>query len=187
MEILKQMKYSTKTIKEQAEKGKKMKYLMFWGHQPSKDGSITASCFSQWWVSKFEVNGNTFRSAEHWMMWEKANLFEDVDIAKQILECKSPAQAKAFGRKVTGFQPEVWDAHKYEIVKKGSYHKFSQNDELKEFLLNTRKRVLVEASPVDPVWGIGMAKDHLHAEIPSKWRGEILLGIALMEVRDELS
>ena len=180
------MKYSITYLNKLIIEEKRLKYLFFWGHQPNKNGAIGASCFSQWWESSFEIDGKIYPTAEHWMMVKKAELFDNYDIAAQILSCESPAKVKAFGRKVTGFIADVWDTHKYEIVKQGTFHKFEQNESLKSFLLSTNDRVLVEASPVDPVWGIGLAKDHKDVESPEKWRGDNLLGFALMEVRDEL-
>lgn len=163
------------------------KFLFFWGHQPSKDGSITASCFSQWWRSPFVVNGLRYATAEHWMMAKKAELFQDEEIAARILDAKSPAEVKKLGRLVKRFDAAHWDKHKYSIVMEGNYHKFTQDASLKAFLLGTKERVLVEASPVDPIWGIGLAADDDKAENPLLWRGENLLGFALMEVRDKLA
>ncbi len=161
-------------------------FLFFWGHQPSKDGAITKSCFSQWWVAPFEVEGVVYKTAEHWMMAGKARLFGDEAVLPEILAAATPAAAKEGGRLVKGFVPEVWDKHKYELVVAGNWYKFSQHGELKEFLLGTGDHVLVEASPVDTIWGIGMAADHPAAGNPAKWRGENLLGFALMEVREKL-
>lgn len=166
--------------------GKRLKYLFFWGHQPSKDGSISSSCFSQWWISDFVIEEITYPSAEHFMMAEKARLFNDDEMLDKILNSSSPAQAKKFGRNVKGFNPELWDENKLDIVTRANMAKFSQNQEMKDFLINTNKRVIVEASPVDRIWGIGLAKDSTHAENPLKWRGENLLGFALMEVREQL-
>lgn len=161
-------------------------FLFFWGHQPSQDGIITKSCFSQWWVHPFEVDGRMYPTAEHWMMASKAKLFGDYDTLEKILASDTPAQVKEQGRLVQHFDPAVWDQHKYDIVMEGNYHKFTQHAVLKGFLLSTGDKVLVEASPVDPVWGIGMSSDHPDAGNPAKWRGENLLGFALMEVRDKI-
>ncbi len=178
------MKYSRKQlIKEQNQTN----FLFFWGHQPSRSGEITASCFSQWWEQDFVFENTTYKSAEHWMMAKKAELFGDHDMVKQILLSKTPGEAKKCGRKVKGFKSEIWDAEKYNIVLEGNRLKFEQNEELKTFLLNTGNRILVEASPVDPIWGIGLAADHEAASHPERWRGENLLGFALMETRDILS
>ena len=163
-----------------------IKYLFFWGHQPSKDGSVTQSCFSQWWLAPFEESGKIYVSAEHWMMAKKAELFNDVEIAERIMQAKSPAEAKKLGRLVKNFSPGLWNEHKFRIVIEGNYHKFSQHKPLLDFLLQTGERVLVEASPVDPVWGIGLAAEDDKASNPLLWKGENLLGFALMEVRDRL-
>lgn len=180
------MKYSMAWLLEQHERGEKLKYVFFWGHQPQKDGSVGESCFSQWWPSPFTVEGVEYKTAEHWMMAHKARLFNDQQRATQVLACATPAEAKKIGRLVEGFDAQQWDAHKYEYVREGNLHKFSGQPALRDFLVNTKDRVLVEASPVDNIWGIGMAKSDANILNPTKWKGENLLGFALMEVRDEL-
>ena len=177
------MKYSLEKLMAQNSENK---YVFFWGHQPSKDGTITKTCFSQWWISPFVVEGITYKTAEHWMMAKKAELFNDQEILEKIIQANSPAQAKKLGREVRNYVDSLWLENRYEIVKQGNFHKFSQNPDLKEFLINTKERILVEASPVDSIWGIGMATDHKDINNPEKWRGLNLLGFALMEVRDEL-
>ncbi|CAM4001628.1 NADAR domain-containing protein [Flavobacterium branchiophilum] len=162
------------------------KFLFFWGHQPSKDGTLSKTCFSQWWESPFVVDGVEYKTAEHWMMAKKAALFVDTATLEKILACNSPAEAKKLGREVTNYDEQRWLNNRFQIVKEGNLHKFSQNKKLKEFLLNTKDNILVEASPVDAIWGIGMASDHKDCTHPERWRGLNLLGFALMEVRDEL-
>lgn len=120
-------------------------------------------------------------------MAEKARLFEHEEIYEKMFAAPTPGAAKALGRKVEGFKPDVWDSEKFSIVVEGSKHKFSQNPAMLEFLLNTGSSVLVEASPVDRVWGIGIATDDPHIGNPRKWKGENLLGYALMEARDLLA
>ena len=180
------MKYNLDQILERIAAGERPKYVFFWGHQKSKDGSTTKSCFSQWWEQPFEIEGIEYKSAEHWMMAEKARLFKDEEVLSQILLASSPAEAKKLGRKVRQFEQTTWETHRYEIVKKGNVHKFAQIPELKEFLLNTASRVLVEASPYDRIWGIGLTQDAEGIEHPMNWKGLNLLGFALMEVRDIL-
>ncbi|WP_298900514.1 NADAR family protein [uncultured Psychroserpens sp.] len=180
------MKYSRESISKQYDSGEILKFLLFWGHQPSKDGGITSSCLSQWWVSSFTDNKFQYKTAEHYMMAEKARLFEDKDVLEKILLSDHPHEAKKLGRQVKGFDVSVWNQHKYEFVKQGNYYKFSQNQELKNFLIKTRKRILVEASPIDKIWGIGLSSNHNDTQNPNLWRGENLLGFALMEVRDQL-
>ncbi len=161
-------------------------FLFFWGHQSSKDGSVTKSCFSQWWVAPFEVAGFTYLTAEHWMMCGKARLFGDGASFQNILSADTPAEAKKGGRFVHPFDPLRWDKYKFELVVSGNIYKFSQHPDLKDFLLSTGDHVLVEASPGDPVWGIGLSDSNPKARNPNQWQGENLLGFALMEVRDKL-
>ncbi|CAL9550452.1 NADAR family protein [Streptomyces sp. enrichment culture] len=171
---------------KQVGRGERVKYLHFWGHRPRPDGRIGASCLSQWWPSPFTVDGVRYATAEHWMMAAKARLFGDAEAERRAVEAASPAQAKRVGRLVRGFDDAVWERERYGIVVAGSLHKFGQNPELGGFLLGTGRRVLVEASPVDRVWGIGLAADDERAQDPARWRGLNLLGFALMDAREEL-
>lgn len=180
------MKYSREKLEKKYNEGEKLKYVFFWGHTPNKNGSIGKSCFSQWWESKFIIDDVEYKTAEHYMMAEKARLFNDKEIVNQILHCNHPMEVKKLGRKVKNFDPKIWDDNKYKIVKKGNYYKFLQNTSLKEFLVNTNTRVLVEASPRDRIWGIGMGQNNENASNPNLWRGHNLLGFVLMEVRDLL-
>ncbi|MCW3465500.1 NADAR family protein [Chitinophaga nivalis] len=178
--------YSNSWLIEKFQAKEKIKYLFFWGHQLSPDGTVTKSCFSQWMHAPTVVDGIRYPTAEHWMMAGKARLFKDPETEQQILTAPSPAAAKKLGRQVKNFDPVIWDAHKFEIVVAGNIHKFSQHPAFKTFLLDTGDRVLVEASPMDRIWGIGMAASNEQVENPLKWRGENLLGYALMIVRDQL-
>ncbi|MFE7628269.1 NADAR family protein [Streptomyces sp. NPDC057509] len=171
---------------EPAARGEKVKYLLFWGHRPRPDGRIGASCLSQWWPSPFTVDGVGYASAEHWMMAGKARLFGDEEAAGRAVAAKSPAEAKKVGRLVRGFDEAVWERERYGLVVAGSVHKFGQNQELGAFLRGTGDRVLVEASPLDRIWGIGLAADDQRAQDPATWRGLNLLGFALMEARERL-
>jgi ribA/ribD-fused uncharacterized protein len=163
--------------------GKKLKFLFFWGHQPSKSG-VTAACFSQWYHAPFAVDGQRYPTAEHFMMAEKAALFGDREIRARVLQAGSPGAAKALGREVRGFDEATWVANRFSIVVRANTAKFAQNPEMGQFLQETGSHVLVEASPVDRIWGIGMARDHEKANNPNLWRGLNLLGFALMQVRD---
>lgn len=169
------------------ERGNQVKYLFFWGHQNKHDHSISKSCLSQWYESSFELNNIEYKTAEHYMMAEKARLFRDNEIFNQIIAATHPGEAKKLGRQVKKFQQEKWLEHRFAIVVRGNLAKFSQNNPLKEFLLNTKKRILVEASPRDRIWGIGLGENNPNAADPHKWRGENLLGFALMEVRNQLN
>jgi len=176
---------------EYVARGKKAKYLFFWGHTQNNQGKVSKTCFSQWFHSPFEVDGESYATAEHYMMAEKARLFSknsqnNVELIQQIVAAPQPQKAKQLGRQVEGFTNEVWNQHRFEVVVKGNEAKFSQNPELAEFLLGTGRRVLVEASPADKIWGIGLTEDHCDADNPFKWKGINLLGFALMEVRKRL-
>lgn len=142
---------------------------------------------SQWRHSEFTVDGVRYRTAEHWMMAEKARLFKDKKTLKAIMEAKTPSEAKDLGRLVEGFDRDVWDQHCFDIVVQGNLHKFTQNPKLREHLMNTGSHILVEASPFDAIWGIGMSQDDPNADNPGKWKGQNLLGMALMKVRAVLS
>jgi ribA/ribD-fused uncharacterized protein len=108
-------------------------------------------------------------------------------MAERILATRHPRAAKVLGGRVTGFDQTTWNKHRFPIVVAGNLAKFDQHPALRTFLLGTRRRVLVEASPVDRVWGIGLARDDPAAADPARWRGLNLLGFALMQVRATLS
>lgn len=174
------------TLTKAVQSGARVKYLHFWGHRPRPDGRIGASCLSQWWPSPFTVDGVEYATAEHWMMASKARLFGDAEAERKAVAASSPAQAKKIGRLVRGFDDAVWQRERFAIVAEGSVHKFAAHADLRTFLLGTGNRVLVEASPLDRVWGIGLAADDERAMDPSRWRGPNLLGFALMAARERL-
>jgi hypothetical protein len=174
------------TLIEQVESKKKFDYLYFWGHKC--EGKLTGkSCLSQWFIAPFSIDGITYPSAEHYMMASKARLFADEKILSEILQSKTPGAAKALGRQVKNYNESVWEEHRYGIVVDANFAKFSQHTELGEFLIRTGKKVIVEASPVDRIWGIGLAQNDAEAANPRLWRGLNLLGFALMDVRTQLS
>ena len=166
--------------------GVRVRFLFFWGHRPQADGTVGPGCLSQWWPSPFTVDGVEFATAEHYMMWRKAMLFRDNVVAGRVLTADHPQRAKALGREVRGFDERTWHNARFDIVVAGSVAKFDQHPDLREYLLNTGERVLVEASPVDQVWGIGLRATDGRAGDPARWRGLNLLGFALMRARVEL-
>jgi len=178
------MKYSLGWLNQEVEKGMQHEFFFFWGHAQKNEGVTDKSCFSQWFLSPFTVDGVIYATAEHWMMAKKAELFNDIEIRQHILASETPGIAKEFGRKVKKFDNEKWSEACFDIVVEGNIHKFSQRDELGKFLLNTGEKVIVEASPRDTIWGIGLSQDNPKAMSPTTWRGKNLLGFALMEVRD---
>lgn len=169
------------------DQGLEPRFLFFWGHRIPKDGAVTKSCFSQWYETPFTAGGEHYRTAEHFMMAEKARLFGDEEIRRRILDSRTPAEAKKLGRQIAGFDEAIWLRERFAVVVAANMGKFTQNAALRDFLVQTGDRVLVEASPVDSVWGIGLAADHPDAGRPDQWPGLNLLGFALMEVRARLA
>lgn len=152
-------------------------FEFFWGsHHP----------FSQWHTSEFVINEINFNCAEQYMMYQKALLFDNEDIAQQILETDVPGKQKALGRKVKGFNPIIWEANRFQIVYDANKAKFSQNEHLLKFLKGTTGKWIVEASPVDSIWGIGLSVNSPKARLPEQWEGLNLLGEVLMKVREDL-
>jgi ribA/ribD-fused uncharacterized protein len=162
-------------------------FLFFWGHRPPRAGGVGPGCLSQWWPAPFRVGGTAYPTAEHFMMASKARLFGDELVASRILDDPSPGAAKTLGRAIRGYDEEMWAANRYSIVIDGNMAKFGQNPALLAYLVATAGRVLVEASPTDRVWGIGLAADDRRAAQPSQWKGLNMLGFALMDVRERLA
>lgn len=163
------------------------KYVLFWGHRPNLDGSLSQTCLSQWYEAPFVVDDVEYQTAEHYMMAAKARLFRDRRAEAGILSAASPGEAKAIGRSVRGFVGATWEAVRFEVVVDGNVAKFGQNEALRTFLLGTAKRVLAEASPADLVWGIGLDANDPRSIRPTEWPGLNLLGFALMEARQRLA
>ena len=161
--------------------------LPFWGHKPTPTGVIGAGCLSQWWPALFTVDGWSYPTAEHWMMAGKARLFGDEAGLAAVLAAGSPDAAKSAGRRVRGFDEQRWAAARYDIVVEGNLAKFDQHPDLRRFLVQTGRRVLVEASPYDRIWGIGLSPTNEKVHRPATWPGRNLLGFALMEVRERLA
>lgn len=169
-------------LQYQVNLGASFKYIFFWGHTSDKS-YIHSTCLSQWYPSPFEVDGYVYKTAEHFMMAEKARLFGDEEVFETILTLEHPGDAKKWGRKVRGFKEDVWKQYRSLIVEQGNLAKFRQHEELKQYLLQTQEAVLVEASPYDRIWGIGLRKDAHNVTNPNSWKGLNLLGFALMKVR----
>lgn len=163
--------------------GARPRFVPFWGSEPAP-GDVHV--LSQWHPSPFVVDGVRYATAEHWMMAGKARLFDDADALAKVLASDDPAAAKAAGRAVRGFDEARWRAHRFDLVVAGNLARFSQHPDLRGFLLSTGDQVLVEASPVDAIWGIGLAAGDPRAHDPAQWPGLNLLGFALMAVRERL-
>lgn len=141
---------------------------------------------SQWFLSEMYIDRKIFTSAEQWMMYSKANVFNDLDSMNKIMLTNDPSNQRKIGRQIKGFKEPQWKIVREQIVYKGNFHKFSQNETLKEFLLNTGDLLLAEASPTDLIWGIGFSENEEGRFDKANWRGENLLGEILMLVRNDL-
>lgn len=150
-------------------------FCLFWGQ---------ASPFSSWRASSFEIDGIQYSSGEQRMMHCKAAMFGDEIAAAAIMGTPSPWRQKAIGRTVAGYDEEVWARERFSMMVEVVYYKAMQDEEIKAYLLSTGDSVIVEASPEDPVWGIGMRADDPRAIDRSKWQGDNLLGEAWTVARE---
>ena len=142
-------------------------------------------------LSNFEkcyikYKGHLFATTEQAFMWEKAIFFNDHEIAGRILKEENPAKAKKLGREVKNFDDAKWSKVCYEIMYKINYEKYFQNTRLKNILLNTGDKILVEANPKDFRWSCGLEANDPNIENKKDWPGENLLGEVLMQIRQEL-
>lgn len=162
------------------EAGKTFTYVYFWGHTGE---GIGKHCMSQWYPCSFVVDGVTYASAEQFMMAEKARLMGDEETRAKMLATNDPSDVKALGRAVKNYDGALWDRERFDVVVRGNVAKFSSSSELREYLVGTHERALVEASPQDAIWGIGLAEGNELAKDPRTWKGMNLLGFALMKAR----
>ena len=180
------MTYTIAWLTGKFDRGETIKYIFFWGHTAKNSEEAGKFVFSQWYPSPFTVENVVYKTSEHWMMAQKAKLFGDDEAFQRILQAEQPGAAKEIGRAIKNFDEQRWIEKRYDIVKTGNIHKFGQHKDLKDYLLTTGDRILVEASPRDAVWGIGLTQDAHGIENPHTWKGLNLLGFALMEARDHL-
>lgn len=157
-----------------------MKILCF--HNPDEENGY----LSNWYASAFTFKGISFTSMEQYMMYQKAVYCGDEAIASQILQTDDVAEIKKLGRAVSGYDENVWNGIRQIVVFEGLYAKFSQNEELKTLLKNTGDAVLAECAVKDCIWGIGYSMKDPNRLDRSKWKGQNLLGYALMMVRELL-
>lgn len=143
--------------------------------------------FSQWYPSTFTVNGKTFNCAEQYMMYSKATFFGDHETAYDIMKSNNPKEQKKLGRQVVGFDADAWNAVAQDFVYIGNEAKFSQNKKLYDVLMNTGTKRLVEASPYDAIWGIGMDEVAAKETPPNQWPGTNWLGEVLTQVKKHFS
>jgi ribA/ribD-fused uncharacterized protein len=150
-------------------------YVFFWG-----------GTMSQWCPSFFIIDGVEYNCTEQYMMAKKALMFNDFDAYREIMLEEEPATQKAIGKTVIGFNKEKWEKYCIDIVTDGNYAKFTQNPKMKEELLASGDREIVEASPEDKIWGIGLHETNPYVLDKSKWQGTNWLGIAIMRVRERI-
>ena len=141
---------------------------------------------SNWYPSPFEVNGIRFSSMEQYMMYEKAITFGDTVTAKKILLESDAASIKAYGRQVANYEEIFWNGVRQIVVYCGLLEKFSQNEDLRKKLKATGSEPLAECAVHDTVWGIGLSMRDPDRFNIQKWRGQNLLGFALMHVREQI-
>ena len=151
------------------------KYVFFWN-----------GVFSQWYPSKFVIEEVEYNCCEQYMMAQKALLFNDLESHKMIMYSKSPDEQKGFGRRVKGFDKDKWEAICRQVVFDANMAKFTQNPKMLEDLMNTKELEIVEASPYDKIWGIGLHETDPKALDKSQWQGTNWLGEAIMSVREKL-
>jgi len=178
--------FNVEDLKQACSRGEKFTYLLFYGHTMLSTDSDMRPCLSQWWPCRFTLGDYKFSSAEQCMMLAKAFLFKDYQSANLILETNDPKRARDLGRNIANFDSVLWDQYKFGYIVQGNYAKFSQNKDLCDYLLSTGNSILVEASPRDAIWGIGMSSSSAFATDPLKWRGQNLLGFAVTKVREML-
>lgn len=150
-------------------------------HLPEEENGY----LSNWYPSDFSIRDIEFSSMEQFLMYSKALLFKDTDVAQQIMQTHNPAEIKKLGREVKGFKEPIWAANRFQICIEGLRAKFCQNKELQERLLRTSGR-FAECTAHDYVWGIGCSMNDPNRLVCSNWNGMNLLGIALEQVYNEL-
>lgn len=151
-------------------------------HNPNEENGY----LSNWYLSEFTINDIVFSSMEQYMMYQKAILFQDETVAEKILDTKDVAEIKSLGRSVRNYNDTIWNGLRQIIIYKGLLEKFKQNERLKEQLLATKGAILAECAVKDRIWGIGLSMKDEDRFCMDKWKGQNLLGFALMEVRKDL-
>lgn len=149
---------------------------------PTSSSSFSGP-FSQWAIRPIKIDGKTYNCCEQYMMAAKARLFGDEESERAIMLAQDPAEQKAIGRMVKGFSKDKWEAVARDVVYRANMAKFTQHEDLLKNLLATGNRTIVEASPYDQIWGIGLRASDPRATDPSRWRGTNWLGEAIMRVR----
>ena len=151
-------------------------------HNPDEENGY----LSNWYPSVFTADEIVFSSMEQYMMYKKAICFHDYKIAAQILGSNDVSEIKALGRLVSGYDEHYWNGVRQIVVYEGLLAKFSQNAELKDLLIKTKDAILAECAVKDRIWGIGLSMNDENRFDRRFWKGQNLLGYALMMVREKL-
>ena len=151
------------------------KYVFFYG-----------GIFSQWAPSVFSIEGITYNCAEQYMMAKKALLFKDKEQLQKIMNSDHPRDQKYYGRQVKDFDTEKWDLVYKKYIYEANYAKFTQNKAMLDELISYGDREIVEATPTDKIWGIGLAVDDPKIHDKSNWQGTNWLGEVIMRVKTDI-
>ena len=141
---------------------------------------------SNWYLSPFDLDGVHYSSAEQYIMYQKCVLFGDTASAKAVLATNDTEAQQTIGRHAKGYIGAVWAGRRQLVAVRGLLAKFSQNEDLKKKLLDTGEAWLVECAYSDTIWACGIRLNEDERFDVSKWRGQNILGFALMEVRSIL-
>lgn len=158
-------------------------YLFFSRPTPSENGRPGEGALSTRWVAPFQIGDQEYPTVDHFMMYSKAMLFGDEESAEKILATESPDRVQELGRQVKDFDSELWREHRFAIALRGNLAKFSQNEDLKEYIFSTGEAIFIATSASELVWGIGLSEEQARQTSPINWKGLNLLGFALVRTR----
>lgn len=151
-------------------------------HDPAKEYGF----LSNWYMSDFIEDGRLYTSVEQYLMYGKAVVFKDEEMQQAILATHDVSEIKQYGRQVKGYNETVWNGLRQLVLYRGLVLKFSQNEELRQKLIATGNKMLVECARTDKIFSCGISiKDPMRLDM-SKWSGKNLLGFALIDLREQL-
>lgn len=152
------------------------KYTFFW-----------SGPFSNWTTAEFVLDGQKYSCTEQYYMYKKALAFGDISVANAIMLTTNPKEQKALGRQVRGFNIEQWATISRDVMFRANLAKYLQNEDFYKKLMATDGTLIVEASPVDKIWGIGLDAKTAAVTPFDQWQGKNWLGQVLTEVRETLA
>lgn len=175
---------TTNDICKRYDSGESLRFVFFGECHSEFTDSVGKECFSRWYSLAFEIEGKSFFCIEQYMMAEKACFFDDEECERRIMNNNDIEDITLLGQQIKIFDGFLWDNYKKDVIRQGNVAKFADNKELFEFLISTDDAILVEATPYDVVWGIGMREGDQGIDNPHNWKGENILGFTLMKIRD---